>query len=195
MPLENFSRRIAGLLYSQGVIKEQDIDKCRYGLEVFMSSSAEVLSILVLSLFPGNFAETCLFFAAFIPLRIYAGGYHADTRLRCYFVSLAIYALFSAAIAFLPQSFYLPAAIAEAVISFAAVYIFSPVVHFRRKMNSIEIKNYRRFSLAICAAESILILIFTAVFKGDRFTASAAFGQLAEALSIAAALIKEKIKS
>lgn len=193
--MKNISCQIAELLGAQGIIREHDVDKCRYGLEVFISSSLEVLSILVISLFLGNFAETCLFFAAFIPLRIYAGGYHADTKVRCYFVSLAVYGLFSVAISFFPPNFYLPAVIAEMIISFVTVYIFSPVVHFRRKMNSIEVKNYRRMSITVCLAQIVLLLVFSAIFKGNRLIASAAFGQLAESLSIIAALIKVKIKS
>lgn len=80
--MRNIANNIAALLNANGIIQEDDMDTCRYGLEIFISSLLELTSILFISIFMDNFLETLLFFAAFIPLRVYAGGYHADTQIK-----------------------------------------------------------------------------------------------------------------
>lgn len=62
-----------------GIIKDTDRDKCSYGIDIMFSSIMQLLLILIISVFIGNIVETLLFFLMFIPLRIYAGGYHADS--------------------------------------------------------------------------------------------------------------------
>ena len=69
----------------QNNIRASDLEKqCQYGLELMLSSIIEILFIIALSPFFGNFVQTLIFFIGFIPLRIYSGGYHADTQLRCF---------------------------------------------------------------------------------------------------------------
>lgn len=100
--MECISGIISHTLWEQGIIQEEDIDKCQYGLDIFISSVLEVASILIIAAVVGNFFDTLIFFAAFIPLRVYAGGYHANTKLRCYLVSLSVYGIFTVAIYVLP---------------------------------------------------------------------------------------------
>ena len=74
-------------LVSRGVIAEADASIYAYGFEAMFSTVFTFGSIIVLSVCVGNFFETLLFFTAFMVLRIYAGGYHAATRVRCYLIS------------------------------------------------------------------------------------------------------------
>lgn len=92
--MQKLAQKTADQLAVQGIISQKDTAVYCYGLEALYSSLLELLTILFLSLFVGNFLQTMLFFAALIPLRVYAGGYHAKTRLRCYLMSLAVYGFF-----------------------------------------------------------------------------------------------------
>ena len=47
--MRSISGMIADTLWNQGIIQKEDIDKCRYGLDVFISSALEVASILAVS--------------------------------------------------------------------------------------------------------------------------------------------------
>ena len=102
--MENVAKFIADVLSEQGAISKSETDICKYGLEVFISSALGIVSVFVISAFAGNFLETVLFFAAFIPLRIYAGGYHASTKLRCYLLSLLVYGAFTFVMHALPNT-------------------------------------------------------------------------------------------
>lgn len=47
-----------------------------------------VSSDLIFGLILGMFFERIIFLVTYIPLRSFAGGYHAKTPVRCYFASL-----------------------------------------------------------------------------------------------------------
>ena len=65
--MKSISGTIANTLWTQGIIQEEDIDTCKYGLDVFISSALEIVSILVIAAFVGNFFQAVLLFTAFIP--------------------------------------------------------------------------------------------------------------------------------
>lgn len=191
--MKSISGMITDTLWEQGIIQEEDIDKCRYGLDVFISSILEIASILIIAVAMRNFPQTLLFFTAFVPLRIYAGGYHADTKLRCYFVSLATYAIFTIAIYVLPVKSYLATALSATAFTVTMILSSTPVIHKNKSVNDIERKYYRKFSIGICSVETAIILLLTAIFPESQVIVSLAFGQAAVAFSMIAAVIKGKI--
>lgn len=191
--MKSISGTIANTLWTQGIIQEEDIDTCRYGLDVFISSALEIASILIIAAFVGNFIEAVLLFTAFIPLRVYAGGYHADTKLKCYLISLGVYGIFSAIMNILPQVLYSVLSLSVAIFSLIMVLITAPVVHKNKTVNDIERKYYRKFSIWICSIETTIILLLTAIFPKSPYIVSLAIGQAAVTISMIAAIVKGKI--
>lgn len=186
---------IAQLLEKEDIIQKEDVDVCRYGLEVFTSSFLEIISILIFSAVIGNFFETLIFFIAFIPLRIYAGGYHADTKLKCYLVSLVVYGLFTVILKILPESLYMAIILPEVLFTLIVVLTASPVIHHHKNVNIIEIHNFRKISMIICITEIFIILLFTMIFKNNLLAISLALGQLAVSLSMLVGILKAKLSS
>ena len=191
--MRNVSGAIAEILYSHDIIQKEDIDICRYGLDVFISSVFEIASILIIAIFAGNFFETVLFFTVFIPLRIYAGGYHADTKLKCYLVSLVVYGIFTIIINRLPQELYSTVSLIMTIFSLIMVAVAAPVIHKNKTANKTERKHYRKFSICICAFETAMILLLTSVFPKNPYIVSLAIGQVSVAFSMIAAIVKGKI--
>ena len=105
--MKSISQYISQTLGDEGIIKKDEIDVCKYGIEYFIISVLEILSVLLLSAFVGNFVCTLIYFVAFIPLRIYSGGYHADSKIGCYLILLSVYALFSVMIKYIPTNYYI----------------------------------------------------------------------------------------
>ncbi len=56
-----------------------------YGINQILVSVFNVSSALIIRLVFGAFFKIAVFMAANILLRIFAGGYHAKTPLKCYF--------------------------------------------------------------------------------------------------------------
>ncbi len=84
------SHKIGDNLVRSNVIKEEDAEIYIYGINQIFVSVLNVSSALIIGLILGMFLESIIFMAAYIPLRSFAGGYHAKTPLRCYFTSLTI---------------------------------------------------------------------------------------------------------
>lgn len=193
MGMKSIAASIAYTLWDQGIIQKEDIDKCRYGLDIFISSALEIVSILIIAAVIGNFLQTLLLFAAFIPLRVYAGGYHADTKLRCYLVSLGVYGIFTIAMRLLSAEIYLIVAVSATFFSMLMILIAAPIIHKNKSVNGIERKYYRKFSIGICSVETAIVLLSAAVFPESRLIVSLAIGQAAVAFSMIAAIIKGKV--
>ena len=188
--MKNISDSVADMLWSQGIIQEDDIDKCKYGINIFFSSFFEIFSILLIAAFIGNFIETLLLFGAFIPLRIYAGGYHADTKMKCYLISLGMYGVLCLMTRYIPYNIYQTINVFCTVLSSIIILIKAPVIHFNKKVNNIERKYYRKFSIEICLIETVIILLLTAVFPESEMVLSLTVGQTSVVVSMLAAMAK-----
>lgn len=153
------------LFVTKGIVTEADAPIYAYGFEVLFSSLFTFGSIFVLAACFDFFVETLVFFAAFFPLRIYAGGYHASTRVRCYFMSLAMIVIFCGLLVVVPTQWYyiLNLIIAGVVIIF--IYLWAPVLHKNRYVSSTDVHHYRMISLLICFVDVSILLIGQNLFQ------------------------------
>lgn len=184
--MQKLAQGTAERLVAQGIIREEDAPIYRYGLEAMYSSFLELLSILALAALIGNFWQTVLFFAAFIPLRLYAGGYHASTRLRCFLTSLVVYAAFTIMLEIVPVAWFVPLAFIGGAVSFLIVWLFAPVIHQNHRSGLKHQVRFRRISIRICVVEVSAIIVGQILWSESALFFVALLGLLAETLSILA---------
>jgi accessory gene regulator B len=192
--VKKLSNSLSGALVQNNIISADREKQCQYGLELMMSSIAEILFVILLSAFLGNFVQTLIFFMGFIPLRIYAGGYHADTRLRCFLILLIIYAIFTVLLYLLPLEIYQYIVYGATVFTIIIVSAMAPLVHSRKNMNDEEIKTFRKIALDICFFEAALVILGNMIFKNNIYILSFVFGQISVTVSMVAADMKNKIQ-
>ena len=191
--VKNISNGIADMLWTQGIIQEDDIDKCKYGIDLFISSFLEIISILAIAAFLGNFIETVLLFVFFVPLRIYAGGYHADTKLKCYFISLVMYGFTYTLANITPSGMFVLINVIGTLFSLIMVLIMAPIIHINKNVNDIERRNYRKISIEICLVETTIILLLTMTIPKNIIVTYLTVGQVSVAISMLAAIMKKHI--
>lgn len=182
----------ANQLQDMGIIRKNEIAIYRYGFDALFTVLLQMISIFILAIVVGNFFETLLFYLAFIPLRIYAGGYHANIRLKCYLLSLANYFIFSVALVFVPGNMYFSLILCGCVLSSVVVLKYSPIIHTNRKVSNDIKKRYRTVSVVIGSIEIIMLLILQVIFKENPFIFALFLGMMSETLSMLA--VKNKIK-
>lgn len=188
--LHNLSMKLANSFFVKGFVqKEEDIEVYAYGLELLISTLASLLAVLILGACFGQFYPAIAFLLAFIPIRTYAGGYHAATHFRCFMTLMVVYGLDILLVAYLPQRHIVWIALTVSIISAVLVYWLSPIPDANKPISMEKRKNYREISIAIVSAQ--LFLVSVAVFLGWTHTAliSFTYGQLAAALSLAAVKI------
>ena len=175
--------RASEYLVAQRVIHPKDTAIYRYGMEMMFLTIAEVASILLIAAFVGNFFETFLYFLAFIPLRLFAGGYHATTRLRCYLLSLAVYGVFSFCLVLVPVRWLGKMSLGAALLSFISIYIWAPVIHKNKSVSAQDISSYRKISRFIALSETAIIILGCLFYQSIGIFAFA-LGFLSEAYAI-----------
>lgn len=77
------SKSLVNFLEKQKVIEEEKREIYIYGYEIMFSNILGLVITLTLGLLFGKFIYALLFYAVFVSLRQYTGGYHANTYLHC----------------------------------------------------------------------------------------------------------------
>ena len=161
-------KRWSAFLVRCGVIKEEDAAVQEYGLFCLLNTLAYNVVQLALALWFHVLWQTLWFDLLFMPLRNWAGGYHAKTPLRCFVLSNAVWALA------MLGGHYLPARLCLAVgmLSAAAIWRMAPVPHENNPLSP------ARFKLAKRVARGI-VLVVAALMCALLWLRVAVFGRLA----------------
>lgn len=174
--IDKCGARLAGILCDNHIIKEEDKEIIVYGLDALLSTLINLVIILALGLALGLLGQTAVFLLSFAILRVFAGGYHAKTRIGCTASFLVIYLTAMALQQYTPETFIKPAAIGLAVISLAAVFILAPVEHKNRPYQGNEYQSFKKISRIVASLQALLVI------AGTLFTA---YADLAYCISLA----------
>jgi len=170
--IHRISKRIANFLLFNNVINKEEIDVYIYGYEMILSSLIDFMIVLITSILFNEFIYMTSFFVMFVSTRLYTGGYHADTFLKCklVFITLCLIMVGLSEIA-LNLSIVIPSLIMFIV----TVYHLSPVEN-KNKIISKEAKiKYRNISVMLSIIWSITAIItyfsFIQICQSIVFTA------------------------
>lgn len=178
-------------LVTKGIVTESDAPVYAYGFEVMYSSLFTFGSIFVVAACFNFFLETMVFFIAFFPLRIYAGGYHASSRVRCYFLSLAMIVLFCGLVVVVPTQWYSLLELSIAIVAFICVILWAPMIHKNRCTTLENIRYCRIISLSVCTCEIIILLVGQFLFRESNLLFAFGVGLFLAVISLPVARIIE----
>ena len=84
------SNKITDKLIENGIIDNQEKEIYIYGLQQGMTMILNIATTLLIGILFQMVWQSIVFMLAYIPLRSYAGGYHAKTQLRCHMLSVIL---------------------------------------------------------------------------------------------------------
>lgn len=61
-----------------------------FGVQGFLEISCNLIASLIIAIIFHCFVDVIFFFCVFIPIRSYAGGYHADKYCHCFIISIML---------------------------------------------------------------------------------------------------------
>jgi len=137
----NLAEDIAFLLIKSKVVDIKRRNVYVYGLEVLLLNLALIGTFLIVSMLFGAYVHFWAFLIFFIPLRIFSGGYHAETSEKCFILSMIMYIASLLTIKLIPLLYKSACAIAVGVIFTAVIFIFAPLVN---KNNELTARQYAR---------------------------------------------------
>ena len=158
--IAKLSYRFANRLSNADIISDSQKEVVAYGFELLVSTLINLLSVLLISIVLHNLVGGLLFLAAFIPIRTYAGGYHAKSHFRCALIFCIAFSLCIAIPKLIPEIIqpYIP--LSFSLLSFIAILLWSPSDSPEKPLDAEDRAKYRKISLYI----SLFNLLF-AVFS------------------------------
>ena len=86
----NLAEDISFLLIKNKIVEIEKREIYIYGLEVILLNGGLLITFLIISLLCGEMINFLAYLIFFLPMRLFSGGYHAETSERCFILSTII---------------------------------------------------------------------------------------------------------
>ena len=193
---DKISDKIATGLVESGTINAEDKEIYKFGLKYIANIFLNVATTLIIGFIFGMVWQSILFMVSYIPLRSYAGGYHARTPLRCYVFSIILTACVLMGMKYLPYNNILLWVMA--FVSGTLIFIFAPVGDENKPLDEMEMKVFKRRARIILFVEMgliCLLMVLNLAFIAVCLVVSVSFVGLLTVLGrIKKVGIKQRIK-
>lgn len=138
-----------------------------YGFELFYSTTFCIISILMLGVLLGYFSMAAAFVLFFVPIRVPAGGYHAKSYGRCFFLTntVAIGCVVVSKVLWQIKNYEV---VLWGLLAAAFVYIWmnSPVQTKEHPLKPERILKNRKYARYLLVVEAIILLLLRGVYDG-----------------------------
>ncbi len=148
---------MAKKLIEDGVLNEEDADIIEYGLDCMVNNLTGIgVTFIIVSVFE-SFWEAFLLCFMLFPLRKCAGGFHADTRGKCFLFSTGL--LLASCILFFKLKWLDFGYLIVVSVFGGIIWNLSPVENENKQLDEMEYSVYKKRTRMILLAESLLFII------------------------------------
>ena len=130
----------------------------KYGIELMLLKIIFFGVCLVIGAFMGMFFECVVYLVLFTILRTNAGGYHADTRIRCFIQSMLTMIVAMLVLMYVNTVTMIVLSV-TAFLSGIVIILLAPVDSENKRLEKDEIVKFKTRSIVILIAEIIFALI------------------------------------
>ena len=155
--LEKIATKLTAHMIKEKIVPAEDEEIYVYGWSLILSHAGSFLTMFLVAALTGEVLGTLIFLAAMIPLRSYAGGFHADTYFKCFLLSMSGYAIALAVALLWPIHVY---GWTLMLLLFSVLVTFSvaPVDHPNKPLKEIRRWQHKVVSRVIVSVEAVLVL-------------------------------------
>ena len=182
------SERIVRQLIRRNKLKSSDGEIYVYGMEVLILNLGLVMIFLLMSIVSGELFHFFCFIFFFIPLRIFAGGFHAKRSETCFVLSIYFYVLtivLSKWIVKLTRIWWISIFVAMVAI----IYTMAPVMNEKHQLAEEQFKRNRKIV-------HIVLLVHTLFWVlGLKYMQEMSNRETVFVCAVAVMLILEKYKT
>lgn len=152
------SKSIALFLCRKAIIDNEKVSVCQYGFELIISTIIGFLLVAVSGIMLGKFLESMVFYVLFIVVRLFTGGYHANTHLKCK-LTLLVCCLSVLLLSDKIEEMHLVWIHIFLLTSYlVSVVLFTPIEHVNATMTSELKKRNKKISVIMAIALTIINL-------------------------------------
>lgn len=165
--MRNMIEAYCSYLEREKIIPTVQVSVCIYGLELLVSSAINTGVIMLFSILLHQWSYVGFFFLGFIPMRLFAGGYHADNHLNCSMVFLYIY-LCSIYLNSIANSSLIGVMMITEIL---LVYLLSPVEAINKNLTQRRRKKSRQRSVCIVVSNAAVFILYFLYWKDNTYIA------------------------
>ncbi len=150
-------RLLTKYLYKAGAVAAEDMEVVQYGLETFVENMFGLGTIVFIGGCFGHLLSSFILWLLIFPLRKFAGGFHAKTRINCTLLSISML-LFTFAI-FIAKEWSVFTYSMIMLVMFGIVYVMAPIDTPNKRLDWREYQVYRRQTRGILVVEGGLFVL------------------------------------
>jgi len=135
---KKFIDGLLGMLILRESIKEDEKELYAYGLELAVGIIINILTTIFIGMIFGMILESMIFLLIYIPIRSYAGGYHATSNLKCYFLSCLLIIFVLLVISYIPDKSYINIVIGVICVATPSILILAPIEDYNKPIDEEE---------------------------------------------------------
>lgn len=164
--IEKIAIRLSNAWGENGVVTTEDVECYRYGLELMISTIFNFILTVVVSVVLAKPYSFLPFTIVYVPMRLYAGGYHAKNHFRCILFSTILFGITVVeALILVEQQKY--ACMFIIIISFVILRLIAPIESENKPLSTEQIVNAKH---KISIIQSILFVIYIILYIFNNFT-------------------------
>lgn len=155
--LERMARRITMVSINHNVIPAEDEDVYIYGWSLMLSTLASTLMMILVGAVASEFIGSLLYIIFFVSIRVLAGGYHANTYLKCFIWTLSFYLIALLICLYLPVAWVTGTIIGSILLSAVITFIFAPADHPNKRLSDRRKALFRKRSRLMVTLQAALL--------------------------------------
>jgi accessory gene regulator B len=153
-----FTNYLVEKMIDKNIVLKEERDLYLYGLTEGGTILNNILITMIIGVVFGNIINTSFFLISYIPLRSFAGGYHASSPKRCFIYSLFLIGLIEVYFSYIHESFHTYMLILGGI-ALWVIYKKSPVQSPNKPLSELEIHNYKKIVNILIGIEIIFVLL------------------------------------
>ena len=167
--MERLSEKIIQYMIKNSILSEDDKDIYAFGLTQMIRALLTIITTIFIGFCFGKIIESIVFVVFTALIRTNSGGYHSDSPVGCYFISVIsiIITLYLVG----KQVFNVRLMMVLLVVSFVVFIKYAPIGHFNKVLDEIEVSTYKRRLLWTLLTIAFVEIIFVVVQKIYLFSA------------------------
>lgn len=189
--IEKLAKCLVAWQVEKHYLLESDRNLYTYAYELLIGQAVNVLIACLMAVFFDACFTVFVFLASFFPLRIYAGGHHADNSNICTLVSTIMVWLVCIASKAIPTGAILTFNLAVGIICGGLICTLAPVEDHNKPLSAAEKKQYRKKSILIWMIECIIWIMSYWIGARD-ISLAIALGHSSVSALLCAGVIKNK---
>lgn len=152
------SNKTVSKLIQSGSIQEDEKDIYAYGLQQGLFIILNIVTSIFIGILADMLWQCVLFMGIYLPLRSFAGGYHARSPWLCYLYSAILITTVLLPIKFVAWTNFMCLGIT--LFAGAVIFILSPVEDMNKPLDSVEVIRYRKRTRTILIFQIIIFFLF-----------------------------------